>query len=182
MGNAIKQTINSGGLVSDSMTNQLVRENLSTTSDSFILDGYPRSINQAQYLTDLISRELGGAVDFKVVHITLRVDVIIRKLLGRRICATCGGNFNIEDVLEDGFDMPAILVDPKRCKSTSPCNPVLLPRDDDTKEAIEQRLSDYRNNIGPILDHFQSQGVLSEFKVKKGVKDTDALLKLMLST
>lgn len=177
LGKLIKDTIVRGELVSDGITNDLVFEALRKSQKSFILDGYPRSLDQAIFLQKVIQYL---SIELSVVHITLREDIIIRKLMGRRLCRTCGGNFNIEDVMEEGYDMPAIPPIPSSCKfGESGCNPVLVSRDDDTKLAIEKRLSDYRQNIGPLLNLYGNLNVLKEFEVKKGVKDTDALLKLM---
>lgn len=181
IGKSLKTTINEGRLVSDVITNELVLRALSNNDKSFVLDGYPRSIEQAKFLYNFMQDS--NFPRLKVIHITLREDIIIKKLLGRRICRTCGGNFNIENVVSDGFEMPAILVTEDKCKrgkTNITCNPVLLPRDDDTKNAIEKRLLDYRQKIGPILQFYNSLGVLHEFEVKKGVKDSDALLNLMI--
>lgn len=176
LGRQIKETITMGQLVDDKTTAQLVSQALTSNPKTVILDGFPRSVPQAQFLMSMLSAE---KAELTVMHITLREDVIIRKLLGRRICKTCKGNFNIEDVMEDGFDMPAILPNTLKCSMGSACKVDLMPRDDDTEAAIEQRLADYHRNIGPLLSYYQDQGVLREFNVKKGIKDTDSLLDML---
>lgn len=178
LGRQIKETITTGQLVDDNTTSQLVTQALVSNPKTVILDGFPRSVTQAQFLMSHLRAE---KAELTVMHIMLREDVIIRKLLGRRICNTCKGNFNIEDVMEDGFDMPAILPNVSKCSMGSACEVDLVPRADDTEAAIAQRLADYHRNIGPLLSYYQEQGVLREFNVKKGIKDTDSLLEILTS-
>ena len=88
---------------------------LSTLLDAnphgFLLDGFPRTQTQAALLSELTP------VD-RVVHITMREDLLVRKLLGRRMCGTCGTSWNVEDVNEDGIVMPPMMPEGSTCSAS----------------------------------------------------------------
>ncbi len=118
------------------------------------------------------------------VHIILNREVAIQKLLGRRLCTGCGGNFNIADVIHDGHMMPAILPKRESCplgfeKCQSSQN--LVCRSDDTEETIATRFDVFEQSMAPILDFYRQRNQLKEFHVKKGVDDSEELIKLMVN-
>eukprot|EP01034_Spumella_vulgaris_P021905 gene21905-27982_t len=84
--------------------------------------------------------------------------------------------------MADGYDMPAILPDKNTCKIGTQCNPVLTSRNDDTIEVIERRTQEYLSKTRPLLAYYEQRGRLREFEVKRGVKDTDKLFQLMMSS
>ena len=130
--------MNAGKLVSDETVNQIVLDALSSKNkDGFILDGYPRTIEQAKFLHQHFV--LPNRSPILAINITLDRDVTIQKLLGRRFCRTCGGSFNIASIMDRGFDMPAILPNSKNCPffTQGKCEPQMVKRNDDTHEVIE---------------------------------------------
>jgi adenylate kinase len=135
----------------------------------------PRTLMQAELLHEILP-------DLSVIHIILNREVAIQKLLGRRLCTGCGQNFNLADVLHDGHLMPAIRPNMKKC----PLGPVgctskqhLVTRSDDTETTISTRFDVFEETMAPILDFYRQRNHLKEFVVKRGIADSDELIKLM---
>ena len=178
-GQTIAPIVRSGGLVGDDLIADLVLQHLplcDQRQQGFILDGFPRTLIQAKTLSSAYKE------DVIAVNIVLDRQVTIAKLLGRRLCKTCGGSFNTAHIVEGDYDMPAILPNPKTCRmGANNCKVDLIQRDDDRQEIIEQRLQTFENNIEPILQYYQAKNRLLHFQVKKGVKDIDRLWLAMSS-
>lgn len=178
---SIQDTMLRGELITDELANKIVLETINLNTKLYsgiLLDGYPRTLPQATFLTQYISQ---NNLKYKVINIQLNKEITITKLLGRRICKTCGGDFNIASVVYDNYDMPAILPNSTTCKLKSACNPVLIKRDDDTKEVINKRIEDYELLHSNILHHYHQLNLLKTFHVMKGIKDSDSLIKLIQS-
>ena len=135
----------------------------------FILDGFPRSLKQAELL-DLHTGGLTG-----VVNISLKEDIILQKLLGRMVCSKCNKSFSTASIVnnEEGYDMPALLW-PQKCSS------YMKSRTDDTEDIILSRLQVYKDETMPLIDYYKKQkNVLQVFEVKKGLKDLPLLYKIV---
>jgi adenylate kinase len=170
-GKRIESFVKSGALVPDALVNHLVLNALAAAdrdTRGLILDGFPRTLSQAEFL----ERNYQGHL--VAVNIILDRDVTIQKLLGRRICTTCGGSFNTAHIVRDEYDMPAILPSSETCKRV-PCEPKLVCRDDDTPQIIATRLNDFEKNVDPLLKFYRQRNLLLDFVVKKGIKDSDQL-------
>jgi len=110
-----------------------------------------------------------------VLNVTLNQDVLIEKLLGRRVCEKCGENYNICEIKRDGYDF-----DPLNPKKQGICDKdggKLIIRADDNQEVISARMKEYDEKTKPLLDVFKSRGRLYNFEAKKGVKDYPDLKK-----
>jgi len=131
-----------GGLLSDSLVNQIVESRLSREdcSSGFILDGYPRSVEQAQYLDEILAR-LGFAAP-EVIHIDVPLEDLIDRTCLRRSCSVCGQIYNLKSKppLEEG------LCDADR----SP----LIQRSDDCESVVRSRLQAYEKSTKPVLHYF----------------------------
>ncbi|PFH32214.1 adenylate kinase [Besnoitia besnoiti] len=164
LGNLLQQHANKGDLVPDDVVTEICRKRLlkSDCAKGWILDGFPRTVKQALDL-----RELGRPS--LCVHIFLPDNILTAKLLARRICATCGANFNIADIRSPPYDMPPLLppADCTQCHG----KPELIKRDDDTEEIVKNRLAVYKRDTEPLLQLYREEGTLLEYHVKKGVKD-----------
>ena len=129
-----------GELVPDAVVNEIVETALDA-ADGFVLDGYPRNMEQA--------RELEGMTDLDVV---LALDVseeeLVRRLTGRRVCADCGANYHVD------FDPP------EQEGVCDECGGELIQRDDDTEETVRERLRVYRENTEPVIEHYGETGRL----------------------
>jgi adenylate kinase len=180
LGADISLAVAEGRLVPDKLANELLKKILNEYQQQrkkvIILDGYPRTIHQAEYL-----KENFPTMDFSAVHIMLERWVAIQKTLGRQSCVNCGGSFNSSDIRTHGFFMPALVPNPATCPLKEHCNPVFEKRSDDTRELAEVRYNEYLLKTSPLLEWYGSRNLLKSFEVKKGIADVDLLLKTMLS-
>ena len=123
LGVKVKAIIDSGALVSDELTFELVKDRIAQDDckNGYILDGFPRTIPQAEMLESLVS-------DIKVVNFEIQDEIVIRRLSTRRTCKACGANFNV------------LTLPPKVEGVCDKCNGELYQRDDDKQESIMNRL------------------------------------------
>ncbi|MCS7026930.1 MAG: nucleoside monophosphate kinase [Bryobacteraceae bacterium] len=145
LGLVIKRLIDAGELVSDELINRMVEERLSLPDceKGFILDGYPRTLGQAETLCQTL-RRLGAS--WFVVHLKVDYNIIIRRLAGRRFCPQCGAVFNV-------YFQP-----PSRPGVCDLCQSALLTRDDDRESVIRRRLEAYEAQTRPVLDFLIKDG------------------------
>lgn len=174
LGKTMESYTSQGALIPDNLVDELVDKEMQKTD--FILDGYPRTLQQAQRIDEKYP-------DLLAAHIVLERWVSVEKLLGRRHCAACNRSFNMADIVQGEYHMPALLpntstcpLGPTRCREQGK----LEMRSDDTRETIEKRYDVFEKNNQPILDFFQKNNKLLTFHVKRGVDDTDDLLDAMI--
>lgn len=148
-GHQIRGIIGRGELVPDGLVSEMIEERLSAsdTGGGFLLDGYPRTVEQAVFL-DRLAQRSGFSLD-RVVNIELPEPEILERLTGRRICGACGEIFHLR------FDPPR---DESRCDR---CEGELRQRSDDTETAIAERLRVYQAQTEPVIAHYQKQGLLT---------------------
>ncbi len=142
---AFAATMHSGALVSDDLVNQMVRERLSEPDavKGFVLDGYPRTIGQAEHLFQWLE---GRGYPAVVIHLAVDYNIIIARLTGRRQCPRCGTLYNIAS-------------QPPRVDSLCDLDGTpLVVRDDDREEVIRERLEAYEKQTRPVLDFFSLSG------------------------
>lgn len=148
-GRQIREIVGRGELVPDDLVSAMIEERL-TTSDcgaGFLLDGYPRTTEQAVFL-DRFVESRGLRLD-RVINIELGEEEIISRLTGRRICGACGSIFHLR------FKPPE---DDNRCDR---CRGELRQRSDDTEKAIGERLRVYGAWTAPVIVHYEEQGLLT---------------------
>ena len=173
-GKELKQYSASGQLVPDDMVTDMLLEKLETGErddngkNGFILDGFPRSIKQAERLES----EAGGISG--VVNVLLKEDIILQKLLGRRVCSKCNKSFSTAAVYDEkgGYDMPALMW-PEQCTRH------MIQRADDKKDIILSRLNVYREETMPLIEYYSKEDVLKVFEVKRGLKDLPLLFQIV---
>lgn len=172
LGKRIKQISESGQLVSDEIVADMVRKRLSQpdTDRGFLLDGYPRRLTQADQLAQITPLDV-------VLNISLREDILIQKMISRRVCDKCGRGYNVADIRQGDIVMPPLL--PKVEGKCDTCSGPLVQRRDDTEEVVRRRLEIYQQETKPLLDYYAKQGVLLEFNVKRGIEDTPQLIKML---
>ena len=143
LGLKVKAIIDAGKLVDDETTIALVKERLSQADaqKGYILDGFPRTIPQAQALAEF------SKVD-KVINFDIPDTGVLERLGGRRVCRKCGFNFHAV------FNRPAV---EGVCDH---CGGEVYIRDDDRPEAVQQRLEVYRAQTAPLIDFYRKQGIL----------------------
>ncbi len=149
LGQKAKAAMDAGELVADEIVIGMIRERLAEpdTANGFILDGFPRSIPQAEAL-DKMLEELGQPLD-KGVLIDVAFDSLLKRLTGRRTCADCGQMYNVY------FSPPKQEGVCDRCGGED-----LQHRADDNEETITNRLEVYQNQTAPLVDYYKAQGKL----------------------
>ena len=152
LGLKVKAIIDSGKLVDDETTIELVKERLARedVQNGYILDGFPRTIPQAEALAKF------STVD-KVVNFDIPDSLILERLGGRRVCRKCGHNFHIV------FDKP------KQDGICDHCGGEVYTRDDDKPEAIKKRLEVYRAQTAPLIDYYRGKGLLVDVDARPAV-------------
>lgn len=168
MGKKAESFIEAGELVPDEVTIGIVEERLgkSDCEDGFILDGFPRTIKQAEALEDILSeqnRELDLAV-----YLTAEKEILIERLSGRRICEDCGATYHIKND------------PPKKEGICDECGGKLIQRSDDKKETVEKRIEVNREKTSKLVDFYQEKGILEEIQSTGGIENVhQRLLKLI---
>jgi len=149
LGLKVQAIIDAGQLVSDDITIELVRERLakSDAASGFILDGFPRTIPQAEALSAIV--QVDAAVNFDIAD----KDVVAR-LSGRRVCKNCSQNYHIE------------YMKPKAEGICDKCGGELFIREDDKIESITKRLEVYRAQTAPLIDHYRGLSKLVDIDAK----------------
>jgi len=148
LGKRAKEYMDEGALVPDEVTNGIVEERLSKDDckNGFLLDGFPRTIPQAEALQQITSR-INKPLDY-VIHVDVPEEKLLERLTGRRVCPTCGATYHViyNPPKEDGV-----------CDKDAA---TLIQRDDDTKETVQKRLTVNIEQAKPLLDFYENQGIL----------------------
>jgi adenylate kinase len=154
LGLKVKAIIDAGKLVDDDTTIELVKERLGQddAKEGYILDGFPRTIPQAEALSKFSS------VD-KVVNFDLPDSLILERLGGRRVCRKCGYNFH------------AVFDKPKKENVCDHCGGEVYTRDDDKPEAVQKRLEVYRAQTAPLIDFYRNKGLLVDVDARPAVAE-----------
>ena len=156
LGVKVKAIIDSGSLVSDELTFELVKDRLAQDDckNGYILDGFPRTIPQAEMLDGLVA-------DLKVVNFQIKDEIVIGRLSTRRVCKACGANYNIKTL------------PPKVEGVCDKCGGELYQRDDDKQESILHRMDVYREQTEPLINYYKNKGKITDLDASI---ETDILL------
>ena len=156
LGVKVKAIIDSGSLVSDELTFELVKDRLSQADckNGYILDGFPRTIPPAEMLEGLFS-------DIKVGNFEIQDEIVIRRLSTRRVCKACGANYNV------------LTLKPKVEGVCDKCGGELYQRDDDKQESILHRMDVYREQTEPLINCYKEKGKITNLDASI---ETDILL------
>lgn len=165
LGKMAQQYINEGKLVPDDVTIALVKERLSRDdcAKGYLLDGFPRTLNQANALDELL-KEINRPIDL-ALNISVDNDALIGRISGRRVCSKCGNSYHVE------FKKPN---QEGLCDS---CGGFLIQRKDDTPESLKVRLDAYVNQTKPLIEYYQNKGVLRSID---GLQDINKVFKDIL--
>lgn len=149
LGREAKRYMDAGALVPDDVMVRLVRERLqqADAAQGFILDGFPRTIGQAEAL-DRMLKDLGIALD-SVVYFDVSEPELLRRLTGRRMCRACQTPYH------------TVSAPPTRAGVCDKCGGQLYQRDDDAEPAVRTRLEVYRRQTAPLLDYYRSRDALT---------------------
>ena len=138
--------IDDGHLVPDDVTVQIVKERIHQPDcqNGFVLDGFPRTLNQAEIFTQILN-ELNIQLDL-VINLLADEELIIRRITNRRLCSKCGKGYNL------------ITIPPKKPGICDDCGGALYQRKDDSEEVIRERLEVYQKQTKPLIDYYEAQG------------------------
>jgi adenylate kinase len=163
LGKKVKEIVGRGDLVPDELTVSLVRERLAQADakQGYILDGFPRTIPQAEALQGFQSLDA-------VVNFTIDDDLVVSRLSGREICKTCGAIYHVTN-------MP-----PKVKGLCDKCGGPLYTRPDDSLESITNRLVVYRRQTEPLIQYYAKKGLRRDIDSSKTPEDTMLQLREVL--
>ncbi len=162
MGLEAKRFMDEGKLVPDSTIIGIIKDRLSPEDckKGFILDGFPRTIAQAEAL-EVLMKEMGITLD-KVISLNVPDELIVGRVTGRKVCPVCGASFHVE------FNPPKV---EGKCDL---CGADLITRKDDNAETVTKRLGEYHSQTAPLFDFYQERGVLVDID---GTKSVEAITK-----
>ncbi|KAK2076162.1 hypothetical protein QBZ16_001094 [Prototheca wickerhamii] len=176
LGKQMKEIVNEGRLLPDNIILRVMRERMAHSQangfSSFLLDGFPRTADQAAALNEFANVNLA-------LNLDLREEVLIEKCMGRRICRHCGSNYNIANIyLPASESRPEIVMPP--LDPPEACAPHLEQRSDDNEETIRKRLEVreggcfvvYHAEATPVEEYYAKQGVLVDFEITGGIPET----------
>ncbi|MDZ7345863.1 MAG: adenylate kinase [candidate division KSB1 bacterium] len=158
LGRQAKAVMEAGGLVSDDIILALIKERLAQpdAAKGYILDGFPRTVQEAGAVDDL--RKKDGGID-AVVYFQVDEEEIVRRLTSRRTCRQCGLNYNMIS------DPPPA---DNRCRV---CGGEIYQRDDDKEETVRNRLRVYHEKTAPLVEYYRKQGKLYSIDGSKPVEE-----------
>ena len=169
MGMEAKNFMDAGKLVPDSTIIGIIKDRLAQADckDGFILDGFPRTLGQAEALTQLMET-MKIKLD-KVISLNVPDELIVGRITGRRVCASCGASFHVE-------------FNPSKKEGVCDyCEGELTIRKDDNEETVKSRLASYHEQTTPLIEFYTKMGVFVELDGTKDVSEVTADMMASLS-
>lgn len=150
LGVKAKEFVDQGLLVPDDITIGIVKERLqlSDCEKGFLLDGFPRTISQAEALDEILS-SMGKKIDH-VINLKVDRSFLLARLTGRRICRNCGATYHV------------LFNPPHQDNVCDKCSGELYQRPDDSEEKVGTRLDEYANKTAPLLNYYETKGLLRQ--------------------
>lgn len=144
LGKLAQSLIDKGNFVPDDITNKLVKQRLTEEDckNGFLLDGYPRNLDQAKAFTEIL-KELNIELD-AVINLNVDDDEIVKRIVNRRLCSNCGQGYNI------------LTIPPKVEGICDLCNSPLYTRADDNEETVKTRLAVYNDQTKPLVEYYEA--------------------------
>ncbi len=166
LGKKAKEYMDQGLLVPDELTCDLVMDRIAQDDceNGFVLDGFPRTIPQAEAL-DAALKKIEQQMDF-AIDVDVPDENIISRMSGRRACLECGATYHI------------VSLPPKSEGKCDHCGSELVLRDDDAPETVQKRLSVYHDQTQPLIDYYKKQGIL---KSVDGTQPMEAVFDAIVS-
>ncbi len=169
-GKQAKPYYDRGELVPDPIMVAMVRERLEELDcrNGFLLDGFPRTVGQAQALDEALARA-GQAIEL-VLQIEVSDDELVHRLSGRRICQQCGKNYHLQ------------FMPPKEADKCDNCGATLILRKDDQPETVRQRLAVYHAQTEPVAEHYRAKNLLVTVDGRKSVEEVSKRIRQLIET
>ncbi|MBR4574226.1 MAG: adenylate kinase [Lachnospiraceae bacterium] len=168
LGKEAKEYMDKGQLVPDELTVRILLDRVEKDDckNGYVLDGFPRTIPQAQVLDNEVAK-LGDRIDF-AIDVEVPDENIIRRMGGRRACPKCGATYHVEHI------------PPKQEGICDVCGEKLVLRDDDKPETVKSRLDVYHKQTQPLIDHYSKQNILRTVDGTADMNDVfDSIVKLL---
>ena len=168
LGKEAKTYMDAGQLVPDELTVKILLDRVAKDDckEGYVLDGFPRTIPQAEVLDEALTK-LGDKIDF-AIDVDVPDENIVRRMGGRRACVTCGATYHIQHV------------PPKKEGICDTCGSELILRDDDKPETVSNRLKVYHDQTQPLIDFYTKKGVLKSVDGTIDMMDVFASIKAIL--
>ncbi len=159
LGKKAKEYMDRGELVPDEIVIGIVKERLKQPDceKGFLLDGFPRTIKQAEALDEMLE-ELGKKID-AVIYIDVPEEEVVKRIAYRRVCRNCGAVYNL------------IYSPPKEDNKCDKCGGELYQRDDDREEVVRQRFKVYMENTAPLIEYYERRGILYRVDGTKSIDE-----------
>ena len=159
LGMEAKKYMDQGLLVPDELTVKILLDRVAKDDckNGYVLDGFPRTIPQAEVLDKAVS-ELNESIDF-AINVDVKDENIVKRMSGRRACLKCGATYHIEHI------------PPKKDGICDKCGSELVLRDDDKPETVQKRLNVYHEQTQPLIDYYNKKGILREVDGSQDMKD-----------
>jgi adenylate kinase len=159
LGKKAKEYMDQGLLVPDELTVELVKDRLlnDDCANGFLLDGFPRTIVQADALEEALN-SMGQKLDY-VINIEVNTDLLINRAVGRRVCKDCGQTYHMT------FNKPS------KEGVCDKCGGELLQRKDDTEETVSTRISVYQEQTQPLIEYYSNKGILVNVNGEKPIAE-----------
>lgn len=164
LGMQAKEYMDKGQLVPDELTVKILLDRVAADDckDGYVLDGFPRTISQAEVLDKALT-ELGDAVDY-AIDVDVPDENIVNRMSGRRACVMCGATYHIKHN------------PPKTENVCDACGDALILRDDDKPETVLKRLDVYHEQTQPLIEYYQNKGILKTVDGTLDLKDVFAAI------
>lgn len=159
LGKKVKSYLDTGALVPDELTVDLLMDRIAQPdcAKGYILDGFPRTLTQAEKLTEALAVQ-GGDVDF-AVNIDVPDENIVRRMSGRRVCPSCGASYHVEHI------------PPKTEGICDRCGAALIVREDDREETVMKRLAVYHEQTQPLIDYYRAKELVLDIDGTKAMDE-----------
>jgi len=160
LGLRAKSYIDAGSLVPDELTVTIVTDRIQRDDckNGFLLDGFPRTIPQAESLAAAL-KSMNARID-AVINLEVPDDVIVRRMAGRRVCKNCNRSYHV------------VTIPPKQEGICDSCGAELIIRDDDRAETVLERLKTYNEKTAPLIGFYVKRGLLLNFDGTKEIPET----------
>ena len=170
LGKKAKGYMDAGNLVPNELVCDLVVDRLQQEDckNGYILDGFPRTIPQAEALTEALKKQDDG-IDF-ALEINMADEAIVERMAGRRVCEKCGATYHI------------VNIPPKKEGICDECGGNIILRDDDAPETVKKRLEVYHEQTAPLIEYYKNLGLLSVIDGSKGLEQCVADISAVLES
>ena len=168
LGVEAKKYIDQGMLVPDELTVKILLDRVAEPDcvNGYVLDGFPRTIPQAEVLDEAL-KALGDKIDY-AINVDVPDENIVKRMSGRRACLACGATYHVEHI------------PPKAEGICDKCGQELVLRDDDKAETVMKRLEVYHNQTQPLIDFYSEQGILKNVDGTVDMKEVFAAITAIL--